>query len=260
MSKQQMIPEWVGSTLTNGAFLDYAENVRDVYVGVGLDEINLTAVGAQLIAAVDKLHAAVNRQSAYDETLAVTRADCNRDSLAKSFYYAWEYLRHLHSSHPLAPHFETLRSEMNAYKGVWEHELAKETSEIEGWQAALATDANRAALAALGLDKIAAALWAANDAAREAIRARRDETGEREAEKSDGTTPELRKAVANLLVTASQRVNAVAMLDPENAKAAEAIEKVTGIIKDLKRIASEAKHRKGDDPEPEPEPEPAPEA
>ena len=25
MSKQRMIPEWVGSTLTNGAFLDYAD-------------------------------------------------------------------------------------------------------------------------------------------------------------------------------------------------------------------------------------------
>lgn len=44
-----------------------------------------------------------------------------------------------------------------------------------------------------------------------------------------------------------------------NAKAAEAIEKVTGIIKDLKRVASEAKHRKGDTPDPEPEPTPAPE-
>ena len=258
MSKQQMIPEWVGSTLTNGAFLDYAENVRDVYVGVGLEEINLAAVGAQLIAAVDKLHAAIKRQSAYDETVAVARADGDRDALATSFYHAWYHLCQLAPTHPLAPHVETLRSEMNAYKGVWSHELAKETSEIEGWPAALATDANRAALSALGLDKIAAALWAANDAAREAIRARRDETGEREAEKAEGTTPELRKAVANLLVTASQRVNAVAMLDPENAKAAEAIEKVTGIIKDLKRVASETKHRKGDSPDPEPEPTPEP--
>ncbi len=34
---------------------------------------------------------------------------------------------------------------------------------------------------------------------------------------------------------------------------------VTGIINDLKRIAAEAKHRGGDEPEPEPTPEPTPE-
>jgi len=41
------------------------------------------------------------------------------------------------------------------YKGVWKHELTKETSELLGFKAALSTDANRAALVALGLDKIA---------------------------------------------------------------------------------------------------------
>ena len=103
-----------------------------------------------------------------------------------------------------------------------------------------------------------AALWVANDAVSTAMDARHDVERERAEEKAAGTTPELRKAVANRLVTASQRVNAVAMLDPDNAKAAEAIEKVTGIIKDLKRVASEAKHRKGDTPAPEPEPAPEP--
>ncbi len=49
MSKQQMMSECVGSTLLNGVFLDYAENVRDLYVGIGLDEIQLTAVGMQLV-------------------------------------------------------------------------------------------------------------------------------------------------------------------------------------------------------------------
>lgn len=259
MDTKLMIPEWVGSTLTNAAFLDYSENVRDVYVGVGLDQINLTAVGMQLIEAVDKLHAAIKRQTAYDETVAVTRADGDRDALAKALYYAWDYMQQLSPMHPLAPHIETLRSEMSAYKGVWKRELAKETGELEGLQAALSTESNRAALVALGLDKIADALFAANDAARTAMRARRDERGERADEKAEGTTPELRKAVANLLVRASQRVNAVYDLDPENEHAATAIVKVTGVIDDFKRIASEAKHRKGDEPAPEPEPEPAPE-
>ena len=260
MDTDQVIPEWTGNRLTNGAFLDYANAVRDAYVGVGLDEINLTALGMQLVEAVDALHLAVKRQSAFDETADVTKADNERDALFKALWHAWDYLCALGDSHPFAAHVKTLMSEMNAYKGVWKHELAKETSELDGFQAALSTDANRAALAALGLDKIANALWTANSAAHTAMTARRDERGERDAEKASGTTPELRKAVAQLLVKAGKRVNAVYDLDPDNEKAATAIKKVCGVISDFKRIASEAKHRKGDTPDPEPEPTPEPEA
>ena len=124
---------------------------------------------------------------------------------------------------------------------------------------ALATDANRAALAALGLDKIANALWTANSAAHTAMTARRDERGERDAEKASGTTPELRKTVAQLLVKAGKRVNAVNEVAPTEATAA-AISKVAALVEEYKLVASQAKHRKGgDDPEPEPEPAPEPE-
>ena len=128
-----------------------------------------------------------------------------------------------------------------------------------GSNGALATDANRAALAALGLDKIAAALFAANDAARAAMEARSDERSERAEEKASGTTPELRKAVAALLVQAARRVNAVNEVAPTEATAA-AISKVAALVEEYKLVASQAKHRKGgDDPEPEPEPAPEPE-
>ena len=256
MSKRMKIPEWIGSDLMNGTFLRYAENVRDIYVGIGLADLSLTAVGMQLIEAIDKLHTAVNRESAYDETVEVARCDGNRDALMSALYTAWSRMCQLAPTHPFAPHVETLKSEMQAYKGVWKHELEKETGELEGLQAALSTEANQAALVALGLDKIAAALWAANAATAAAMVSRNEERGERAAEKSAGTTPELRKEVANLLVTAGECVNAVNMLNPENEKAVLAIKNVCGVIEAFKRIASEAKHRKGDAPEPEPTPEP----
>ena len=66
--------------------------------------------------------------------------------------------------------------------------------------------------------------------------------------------------MANLLVKAAKRVNAVYDIDPDNAKAEQAIVKVCGIVEHYKRAAAEAKHRKGgDEPEPEPTPEPTPE-
>ena len=255
MATKLMIPEWVGSTLTNGAFLDYAERSLAAYVAEGLDALSLTDIGMKLTEAVDSFKLAVNRQSAYDETSAVTRADTDRDAFAKALYHAWEFLGGLSPNHPFAAHVETLRSEMNAYKGVWRHEMRKETTELQGFQAALATDANRAALAALGLDKIAAALFAANDAARAAMESRSDERSSRAEEKAAGTTPELRKAVAALLVAAARRVNAVNEIAPSEATAA-AIGKVAALVEEYKLVAAEFKGKKKADPEPEPTPEP----
>ena len=82
---------------------------------------------------------------------------------------------------------------------------------------------------------------------------------DRAEERAVGSTPELRKAVAALLVKAAKRVNAMYEIDPENEKAAKAIGDVATIVEHYKRVASEAKHRKGDTPDPEPEPMPAPE-
>ena len=255
MGTKLTIPEWVGSTLTNGAFLDYAERSLAAYVEQGFEPLSLTAIGMKLTESVDALKLAVNRQSAFDETSAVARADNDRDACFKALYHAWNYLDGLSQTHPLAAHVNTLRSEMTAYKSVWSHEMRKETAELQGLQAALATDANRAALAALGLDKIAAALFEANDAARAAMEARSDERSERAEEKASGTTPELRKAVATLLVQAARRVNAVNEVAPTEATAA-AISKVAALVEEYKLVASQFKGKKKADPEPEPEPTP----
>ena len=75
----------------------------------------------------------------------------------------------------------------------------------------------------------AAALFAANDAARAAMESRSDERSSRAEEKSAGTTPELRKAVAALLVAASRRVNAVNEIAPSEAASA-AIGKVAALV------------------------------
>ena len=77
----------------------------------------------------------------------------------------------------------------------------------------------------------AAALFAANDAARAAMESRSDERSSRAEEKAAGTTPELRKAVAALLVAAARRVNAVNEIAPTEATAA-AIGKVAALAID----------------------------
>ncbi len=253
MATNLTIPEWTGSSLTNGAFLDFATRSLEAYSEQGFDALSLMEIGPKLTEAINAFKAAVNRESSYDETADVASADNDRDACFKALYHAWSYLTALSPKHPFAEHVKTLKSEMDAYKGVWRHEMRKETSELRGLQTALFKDMNRTALAELGLDKIAAALWAANEAVHDAMEARSDEQRGREEEKATGATAELRKAVATQLIRAAKRVNAVNEINPEDEASSIAVSKVATLVKEYKNVASEAKHRKGDDPEPEPE-------
>ena len=95
----------------------------------------------------------------------------------------------------------------------------------------------------------------ANQAVEAAISARDTERGSRAAEKGGDTTPSLRKAVVVKLIEAYRQVNAAVRIVPM-PEIEQAIQDVCGIIEHYKLVASEAKHRKGDEPEPGPEPEP----
>lgn len=113
-------------------------------------------------------------------------------------------------------------------------------------------------VAALGLGKAAAALWVANDAVGSAMDARHDVERDRAEERATGSTPELRKVVAGLLVKAARRVNAVYEINPENEKAAKAIGDVAAIVEHYKRVAAEFKGNKKDAPAPNPNRRPHP--
>ena len=86
------------------------------------------------------------------------------------------------------------------------------------------------------------------------MESRSDERSSRAEEKAAGTTPELRKAVAALLVAAARRVNAVNEIAPSEAASA-AIGKVAALVEEYKLVASQFKGKKKEEPAPEPEPE-----
>jgi hypothetical protein len=249
------IPEWTGSSLTVGAFDNFAGSVLAAFVKQGFTMLHLQDIGPELQAAVTRLSEFINRQRAYDETPEVAKADGNRDALWKAFYHAWSYLMQLDPSHPLYAHALTLRSEMTPYKGVDRHEISKETTELKGLLRDLDNDDNGRALEALGLTNIVSALSVANQTVEAAISARDTERGSRAAEKGGDTTPSLRKAVVVKLIEAYRQVNAAVRIVPM-PEIEQAIQDVCGIIEHYKLVASEAKHRKGDEPEPGPEPEP----
>ena len=84
-----------------------------------------------------------------------------------------------------------------------------------------------------------------------AMDARHDVERDRAEERATGSTPELRKVVAGLLVKAARRVNAVNEIVPTEATAA-AISKVAALVEEYKLVATEFKGRKKEAaPEPE---------
>ena len=58
MATTLTIPEWQGAGLTHAEFLEYGDKTLAAYVAVGLEDINLTAIGMQLTAALDDLRKA----------------------------------------------------------------------------------------------------------------------------------------------------------------------------------------------------------
>ena len=247
------IPEWTGSGLSNGDHLAYAKDLYNIYSKGDYTPLSLEEIGQLLTPALESLNAAVNRQRSFDETSDVTTADAVRDRLFYALWSAWDYLSQLDPHHPFYVAANTLRSEMMKCKGAARFKLEQETEAIYGLQHALENLGNHTALETLGLDKIAAALWEANEAVKTAMDARNMERGERADGRADGSVPELRKTVSDLLCRCAKRVTALYMITPSE-EAAKAIKAAVGVVEQYKRIAAQpAKHKKE-------EPEPAPEA
>ena len=172
------IPEWTGSGLSNGDHLAYAKDLYNIYSKGDYTPLSLEEIGQLLTPALESLNAAVNRQRAFDETSDVTTTDATRDILFNALWQAWERFMTLDQHHPFYVAANTLRSEMTKCKGAARFKLEAETEAISGLQTALANPTNGEALATLGLDKIAAALWEANEAVKTAMDARNAERGE----------------------------------------------------------------------------------
>ena len=251
------IPEWTGGRLSNGDFLAYAAAVAGIYSAAGLQALSIEEVGERLLRTVDELNAAFNRQRSFDETTNISKADATRDVLFNVLWLSWERFTTLDQHHPFYVAANTLRSEMTKYKGASRLKLAEETEALYGLQAALLNPQNGAALETLGLDKVAAALWDANEATRTAMDERDAERGERAEARADGSVPELRKATADLLCQCAKRVNALYMITPSE-DVAKVIKAAYGVVEQYRHVAAQpAKHKGKDDPEPEPAPEAA---
>ena len=239
------IPEWTGSHLSYGAFLSFAQRIAAVTQTAGYDVLSLEKIGPAFSAAVERFAAALSRHAAFDGTPAVAAADARRDALWLALWSAWRHVEKIGGEDEFCRAARRLRSEMMAAKGLYLHEMTRQTAEIETLRRELAKEENAAALQTLGLDKIAAEMFAADDAWREAVGRRTDEQTARIAARAAvGTSESLRKEIAALLAEVFRSVNAVNRLHPTEATRRAAAD-IMGVMEHYRIIAARPAKKRG---------------
>lgn len=245
------IPEWTGSPLTMASFLAFCTSIDDNAGDFETSNQHFIDVATQLHQLVVRFRDFINQQRAYEQTPEIAKQDSKRDALWKAFWYAWYYVDQLDPTDPLAQFAMTLRPVMNSYKGMWKHEMTKETEEIKGLQRDLQPAAMQTALAGLGLTIISNGIFTANAALETAVREREQSRGQRIAEKGDDSTESLRKQMTPLLVEMFRHANALVRIAPDE-HIRQFIQNVCGVINHYKQVAASGASHGGDEPEPTP--------
>lgn len=205
--------DFVGSKLTHGSFHQMCLEISKQIAITTPAALRLEALAPQYADAVARMGKVILRQSGYAETLDVSRTDANRDALFYSIYYAVHYLRSLSADHALHPHVKQLLPLINTYKGISQHELNKESSEIAGFLANASLPDNAKAMQALGLTPLLAALSDENQKLQQSAATRTGAAATRAAATGDDSTDTVRRELVDLHHRIVARVNAVAELD-----------------------------------------------
>ena len=205
--------EFVGNQLTHASFLQMSQEIYAQILVTTPAALKLETIAPQYNDAITRLSKLIRRQTGYAETSDVSRADANRDALWNAAYYTVHYLEALSTDHALAPHVRLLAPLFSAYKGIGAHELTKETSEIEGFLAAIGTTENRAAATALGLLPLLDAISDENDKLKTGVSTRSSAAATRAAGTGTESTDEVRRQTVTAYRAAVARVNAVAELE-----------------------------------------------
>lgn len=248
----QEVPNWTGTLLANGEFLNFSKAVVGVLCDLDHDKVKIGDVLAELDNTNTKLTDFVNESRQYATTNEIARQDARRDAYFKAIWRALEQLEELGEDVAMGAAAHRVMSVIGAYKGAYAHSLVKETEELRGL--AFDLQKNQAAveaLTSLGMLPWLNAMCAANDEVDRLYSSRTDERSAREAAKGGDSTASLRKAAQGLVSTIIRRVNVTCEISP-SADATQAANSLVGVIKQYRLVASQhtAKREK---PEPGPE-------
>ena len=248
----QEVPNWTGTLLANGEFLNYTKAIVGALCDLDHDKVKIGDPLAELDNTNTKLTDFVNESRQFASTSEIARFDARRDAYFKAMWRALEQLEELGEDVPMGASAHRVMSVIGAYKGAYAHSLVKETEELRGL--AFDLQKNQAAVEAvtqLGMLPWLNAMCAANDEVDCLYSNRTDERAGREAAKGGDSTASLRKAAQGLVSNIIRRVNVTNEISPSQ-DAATAANALIGIIKQYKLVAA-SRGSKKKSPEPTPE-------
>jgi len=248
--------EFVGSKLTHGSFHQMSSELYSQVLVTTPAPLKLEALAPQYADAIGRMGKLIRRQTGYAETADVSLADANRDALWNSLYYCLHYLRALDPSHALYPHVKQLLPVFSPYTSIYKHELTKETSEIDGFMAAMSQKENADAAKALGITPLLGALTAENDKLKTSTTTRTSGAATRAAGLGEESTDQVRAEIVRIYRQMVARVNAVAELEGTD-EVSKFIQEANGIAAHYETVMRNQGKKQGEKPEPTPEPTPA---
>ncbi len=239
MADTPQIPEWNGSRLMNGQFLNYAKDVARIAAGFPGDQFPVAAKVATLNAAIGKLTDFIKESRKAAETADVVAADSRRDLIFRALWGFLDVAGQLDGNDDYAKAARHVQALLSPYKSLHTHALTKETEEIEGLKFDMEKDpATAEAVVTLGLDNALSALYAANNAVKAAYTQRADSQAAQGAEHFGDTTVSVRKECLNAMLDVFKTLNAIAVIAP-GQDVTDTVIRLIQVVEQHKKVAAQ---------------------
>lgn len=229
------IPTFAVTNLTLGAHSSFHTSAADILSAAGAEVLHITDQLALYVAAVETESSIVNRQTSFVATELMKEADKKRDDMLaviNGVINAHQYT-HIEAKRTAQMH---LASAYAPYRNIRGHEYSRQTAEVDGLIAALATDEMAPYLQALSLVDELAALSSANaQFANEFDRKVAEMSARRPAK--DISTEEARAESDRLYADIVAIINAYALIQPSEAITAT-VASLTGLVDTYRLVAA----------------------
>ena len=240
--------EYTGSTLRVGSFLEMMQELCRLITELTPAALKLDNEAPVFLAKVEQLEKLVKRLRAFEETAGVAVEDQTRDAIWKALFYVHRYLEGLPETHSLYVYVNRLSPVFHTYKNMHTSELMEQTAQVRGFLTEMARPANAEAAQKLGMDKLIAALEAANESITQWNAARTTAAYERQTELGEETSDEVRRQLIILYRSIVERVNGANLFYP-SATITEFIGRANTIA-DHYRVIGKATTSNGTSPDP----------
>lgn len=242
----QTMPDYIGTVLTNGAFLKMHQSYRDLIEKSNPANMKCDALLATYKAALKKMTLFVGSEQGFIETADLQVLDQKRDSMWLALYYYVHYLAQLPVDNALSAPARRLNTVIAPFKGLARHEMTKQTAETQKLIDLLTKADNQAALEELGLKKLYEEMKMISYLMVTTFTQREAERGRRIDAKGGETAADVRRQIGDTYREMAIRINA-SLIFLEGSMVKQLIQDANGVAEHYRHVAAQMQARKDED-------------